>query len=422
MPAHHHPIPLHASATSSAMSSAMSSAISAWPREVPMKITRVRPWIVSGPPEEAGGRAELGGRLSYVFVQVETDEGLTGWGEITTYPGPIANRTIAAAIRELDGLLVGEDPTHVEALWHTVFRAFTYLGTRGAVTAMISGVDIACWDIKAQSLGVPIYELLGGPIRENVPLYTHFRYARTVEEMVQNAVGEVERGSVAIKTDPFMAAGGLSNSRYIDGQIEREVENTGVAMIAGIREAVGPDVQVLIDAHALYNVPTAVRLATRLAPYNITWFEEPCPPESYDALESVRNQVPTSICVGERLYTRFEFLPVLNRHLTDYVMPDVTWTGGISELKKIATLAETFYIPISPHDASGPVNLMAGAQVSITVPNFYRLEARRVKLDFYNAFLEQPLTVQGDALIVPQVPGLGVKLNLEYLKAHEIDG
>ena len=136
-------------------------------------------------------------------------------------------------------------------------------------------------------------------------------------------------------------------------------------MIEGIRKAVGPDVQVLIDAHAMYNVPTAVRLATRLAPYDITWFEEPVPPESYEALATVRNQVPVRICVGERLYTRFEFLPILNRHLTDYIMPDVTWTGGISELKKIATLAETFYTPISPHDASGPVNLMAGAQVAI---------------------------------------------------------
>src|SRR6266508_2389273 len=136
-----------------------------------MKITKVRPWIVSGPPEEAGGRPDRGGTLSYVFVQVETDEGLTGWGEITTYPGPAANRTIAAAIRELDSLLVGDDPMNIEATWHKVFRAFTYLGSRGAVTAMISGVDIALWDIKAQSLGVPVYELLGGPIRENVPLY-----------------------------------------------------------------------------------------------------------------------------------------------------------------------------------------------------------------------------------------------------------
>jgi galactonate dehydratase len=392
-----------------------------------MKITHVRPWFVQGPPEEAGTR-EPGGaprRATYVFVQVETEEGLTGWGEITTYPGAIANRTVIAAIRELDNLLAGDDPTQVEALWHKIFRAYTYLGTRGAVTAMISGVDIACWDIKAQALGVPVYELLGGKIRDTVQLYTHFLYAQTVEEMVENATGEVGRGSTAIKTDPFIAAGGEAMLRqhtaYTDGQIDRELENRGVAMIEGIREAVGPDIQVLIDAHAMYNVPTAVRLATRLAPYDITWFEEPVPPESYDALETVRNQVPVRICVGERLYTRFEFLPVLNRHLTDYVMPDVTWTGGISELKKIATLAETFYTPISPHDASGPVNLMAGAQVAITVPNFYRLEARRVKLDFYNTFLEEPLTVQGDAIIIPDRPGLGVKLDIEYLKANEID-
>ena len=267
---------------------------------------------------------------------------------------------------------------------------------------------------------MPIYELLGGKVREMIPLYTHFQSARTVEEMVASACGEVARGSMAIKTDPFMGAGGLSNFAYLDGQIERAVENTGVAMIAAIREAVGPDVEVLIDAHALYNVPTAVRLANRLAPYAITWFEEPCPPESYDALEQVRGHVPVRISVGERLYTRYEFLPVLSRHLTDYVMPDVTWTGGISELKKIATLTETFYVPMSPHDASGPLNLLAGAQVMMTVPNFYRLEARRVVLDFYSAFLHEPLEVQDGALLVPRTPGLGASLNLEYLEDHQI--
>ena len=285
---------------------------------------------------------------------------------------------------------------------------------------MVSGIDIALWDIKGQALGVPIYELLGGAVRETIPLYTHFQYAPTVKAMVANAVGEVQRGSRAIKTDPFMAAGGLSNFRYIDGQIDRAVENTAVAMIAGIRDAVGPDIEVLIDAHALYNVPTAVRLANRLAPYAITWFEEPCPPESYDALEQVRAQVPVRISVGERLYTRFEFLPVLNRHLTDYVMPDVTWTGGISELKKIATLAETFYIPISPHDASGPVNVLAGAQVMMSVPNFYRLEARRVDLGFYNAFIDVPLEVHDGALVVPKRPGLGASLDIAYLEAHQL--
>jgi galactonate dehydratase len=383
-----------------------------------MQITQIRPWHVTGPAADPDPAAP---KLSYVFVQVDTDEGLTGWGEITTYPGTIANRTIVAALRELNDFLRGADPMAIESIWHTVLRAFTYVGTRGATTAMISGIDIALWDIKAQSLGVPIYELLGGAVRESIPLYTHFQYARSVEQMVENATAEVERGSRAIKTDPFMAAGGLSNVRYIDGQIERSIENTGVAMIEGIRSAVGPDIEVLIDAHALYNVPTAVRLANRLAPCNITWFEEPCPPESYDALEQVRAQVPTRISVGERLYTRYEFLPVLNRHLADYVMPDVTWTGGISELKKIATLAETFYVPISPHDASGPVNVMAGAQVMMSVPNFYRLEARRVRMDFYNAFIEEPLQVRDGVLSVPPTPGLGIRLDTSYLEAHQIN-
>jgi len=380
-----------------------------------MKITCIRPWHVTGPAADGAS-----GKLSYVFVQVETDAGLTGWGEITTYPGTVANQTICAALREVDTFLRGEDAGAIEHIWHKLLRAFTYVGTRGATTAMLSGIDIALWDIKAQALGVPIYELLGGAVRSTIPLYTHFQYATSVEEMVDNAVAEVGRGSRAIKTDPFMAAGGLSNVTYVDGQIERSVENTAVAMIEGIRSAVGPDVEVLIDAHALYNVPTAVRLANRLAPSDITWFEEPCPPESYDALEQVRAQISTRISVGERLYTRFEFLPVLTRHLSDYVMPDVTWTGGISELKKIATLAETFYIPISPHDASGPINVLAGAQVMMTVPNFYRLEARRVQLDFYNAFLEEPLVVKDGALVVPKTPGIGGRLDVEYLKAHEI--
>ena len=169
-----------------------------------MQITRIRPWHVTGPAADPDPASP---KLSYVFVQVDTDDGLTGWGEITTYPGTIANRTIVAALSELDGFLRGEDPTAVESIWHKVLRAFTYVGTRGATTAMLSGIDIALWDIKAQALGVPIYELLGGAVREAIPLYTHFQYARSVEQMVENATAEVGRGSRAVKTDPFMAAG-----------------------------------------------------------------------------------------------------------------------------------------------------------------------------------------------------------------------
>ncbi|MCC6627639.1 MAG: mandelate racemase/muconate lactonizing enzyme family protein [Chloroflexi bacterium] len=389
-----------------------------------MKITDVRPWIVTGPPEESDSVTPDGHprRLEYVFIQVDTDAGLTGWGEITTYPGLTANRAIAAMIRETRDFLVGHDPSRIEEIWQRLFRLFTYMGTRGATTALISGIDIALWDIKGQALGVPIYELLGGPVRETVPLYTHFRYSRNVAEMAAGALGQVRLGAQGVKCDPFMAAGGLSNFGYLDGQISPEVEDTGVAMIAAIRAAVGPRVEVLIDAHALYNVPTAVRLATRLAPYNITWFEEPVPPESYAALKQVRDQVPTRICVGERQYTRFEFVPLFEQRLADYIMPDATWTGGISELKKIATLAEAYYVPISPHDASGPVNLLAGAHVAMTTPNFYRLEARRIDMSFYNAFVDEPLVVRDGALIVPRRPGLGIALNLDYLRANTAPG
>ena len=389
-----------------------------------MKITRVKPWIVTGPAEESGALGPAGRPRvpEYVFVQVDTDEGLTGWGEITTYPGRVANRAVAAALGEVEDFLAGDDASHIEAIWHKLFRAFTYVGSRGTATAIISAIDIALWDLRGQALGLPIYQLLGGPVRAAIPLYTHFLYARTVEEMVRNALGQIEGGSKAIKTDPFLAASAGSHTNYLDGQIPPAIEQRAVDMIAGIREAVGPSIEILIDAHAMFNVPTAVRLATRLAPYDITWFEEPVPPESYHALEQVRQQIPVRISVGERLYTRFEFLPILERHLTDYVMPDVTWTGGISELKKIATLAETFYVPISPHDASGPINLLAGAQVMMTVPNFYRLEARRVRPDFYNAFVDEPLVVRDGALVVPDRPGLGVSLDQDYLRANAVLG
>ena len=156
---------------------------------------------------------------------------------------------------------------------------------------------------------MPIYELLGGAVRETIPLYTHFQYSTNVEQMVENAVGEVGQ-RLAGDQDRPVHGGRRVEQRHATSTARSTatVENTGVAMIAGIREAVGPDIEVLIDAHALYNVPTAIRLANRLAPYDITWFEEPCPPESYDALEQVRAQVPTRISVGDELVRRLRGL------------------------------------------------------------------------------------------------------------------
>jgi galactonate dehydratase len=393
-----------------------------------MKITAISPWLVAVPNHEPGilysqgqpGSAPASAvpTRQYVFVQVDTDDGITGWGEITTYPGPVANRAVCSVVRELAPLLIGHDATRIEDAWHRVFRTFTYVGTRGFTTAVVSGIDIALWDIRGKALGLPIYDLLGGAVRESIAVYTHFPYARSAEDSASNARVPVRDGIKAIKTDPFWEEMGRTGTRYLDGNISAAGEQKGVDIVAAIREAVGPDVEILIDAHALYNVPTAIRLANRLAPYNITWFEEPVPPESYHALRQVREQVPTRICVGERLHTRFEFVPVLEQRLADFIMPDVTWTGGISELKKISTMAEAYYVPVSPHDASGPINVMAGAHVMMTVPNFYKLETMRSKLTAYDAFIAEPLTCIDGNLQVPRTPGLGIEINVDYLRAH----
>ncbi len=197
-------------------------------------------------------------------------------------------------------------------------------------------------------------------------------------------------------------------------------EEHGVALIAAVREVVGPETEILIDCHGRFDVATAIRLADRLAPYKIGWFEEPVPVESYNALAQVREHISVPICVGERLHTRYEFVPIFENKLADYVMPDVTWAGGISELKKIATLAEAYYVPITPHDASGPINVVAGAHVMMTVPNFYKLETSRAKLNAYDVLVDHPLDVRDGHLHLSRRPGLGFDLNVEYLRSKAI--
>jgi galactonate dehydratase len=168
-------------------------------------------------------------------------------------------------------------------------------------------------------------------------------------------------------------------------------------------------------------VPTAIRLCRTLEEAgNIDWFEEPVPPESFNALKQVRDKVNAPISWGERGHTKWDFVPILENRLADYIMPDVTWTGGITELKKISALCEAYYIPVSPHDASGPINVVAGAQVMMTVPNFYKLETAQWNLAVYNAFIRTPLDNSNGSLKLARAPGLGIEMNREYLEANEI--
>jgi galactonate dehydratase len=383
-----------------------------------MKITKVTPWLVNAPRpylDTAGEKPQDG---EYVFVQVETDAGLSGWGEFTV-SSPWANRAMCAILAQVGGLIEGDDPSRIEATWHKIFREFTYMGTRGAVSSVVSAIDIALWDIRGKQLGLPIYQLLGGPVRDSIALYTHPNGGRTPESIAAACKAIVETGHTALKTDPFPLQAEEANG-YLSGQIDAAGEELGVNIIAAVRQAVGPDIEILIDCHGRFNVATAIRLAKRLEPLQIGWFEEPVPVESYHALRQVRDNTNVPICVGERLYTRYEFVPIFEGELADYIMPDVTWTGGISELKKIATMAEAYFVPVSPHDASGPINIAAGAHVMMTTPNFYKMETARAKLNSYDVLIDQPLDIRDGCLHLSERPGLGFEMNIDYLRDRAI--
>jgi galactonate dehydratase len=380
-----------------------------------MKITSVEPWLVKASSSYWG---------EYLFVEVKTDAGISGWGEITSTT-KIANRALCAILKQMGGQIAGEDPSKIERLWHKMFRSFTYMGSRGAACECVSAIDIALWDIRGKVLGLPVYELLGGAVRDEISLYTHPDQSKFTSEqgVIDEITDIVKSGHKALKFDPFPYQGSREQrDGYLDGMMSRADERKAADLTALVRKTAGPEIEVLIDAHGRFDVPTAIRLCRSLEEAGqIDWFEEPVPPESYGALKQVREKVNAAISVGERAHTKWDFVRILEDKLTDYIMPDVTWTGGITEMKKIATLAEAFYVPISPHDAGGPINILAGAHVMMTVPNFYRLETSRWNLNCYNELMHTRFDNSNGELKLPKVPGLGIELDRDYLENNKIE-
>ena len=382
-----------------------------------MKIVDLKIWVT---------RPNVSSR-SYVFLRIDTDEGISGIGEATSSGGGgsiivgnilnfLKNSTVKEDFRET---LIGENPEHVDLIWHKLFRRFTGGGGFGGfVTTVMSGIDIALWDIKGKIANKPIYEILGGgPVRDQIEMYTHVQPGDP--SYAANQARElVSKGFKTIKLDPFQPEMKQHHRRYIQGMISPKAATLGQDTVAAIRESVGPEIEILIDCHGNFKVPTAIKIAKKLEPYNIGWFEEPVQPNSNEALKQVKESVNVPICVGERLYTRWDFLPILKENLAEYLMPDILWTGGISELYKISTLAETFYVPVSPHDASGPINILAGAHTMMTVPNFFKLEMNHSSLPTLNMMITEPININQGYLELPSRPGLGVELNEDYLESH----
>jgi galactonate dehydratase len=364
--------------------------------------------------------------LPWSFVEVHTDEGVVGLGECTDYRG---TPLLADGIEAIKPIVVGADPANIEEIWQRIFRHYTTFSGRGYISHLISGIDVALWDLRGKVLGQPIYRLIGGPVRETVPLYTHIQdqwyEGVTIADAVRWAKETKADGYEAFKTDPFKWQGqrlggghwGANRVEYLNPKSIAEA----VDWIAAVREAVGDDYELMVDAHGRFDVASAIKGARALEPFNLIWYEEPVPPESFAALREVREATSIPICVGERLFTRYDFVPVFEQRLADFIMPDILWTGGISEIKKIAAMAEAYYVRISPHDALGPVSIMAGAHVSITTPNFYRLECLHRWFPDFAKIITPMFTVRSGAIVLSDRPGLGFELDHEAAARYRVD-
>ena len=346
-------------------------------------------------------------RTNWVFVKVLTDDGLHGVGEATL---EYRELTVAQAERELERPLVGQDAPNNEAIWHRAYRDVYWRGGPVLMSAL-SAVDMALWDIKGKELGVPVYQLLGGKVRDEVPCYANgwFAPARTPAEFAEKARQAVAAGFRGLKWDPF-------GSAYLD--IDKRALRGALQCIEAVVNAVGPEVDILIEGHGRFNVPTAVRIAHALEDYDIHWFEEPVPPDNLEALAEVRQRSRVPIAAGERIYSRWDYQRFFALRCADFVQPDVSHVGGIMEVKKIAAQAEANHLAICPHNPSGPVANAATLQLAACVPNFTVLETMSADIPQRGLISTERLVFRDGKLGIPDAPGLGIDLNEEAIAAH----
>jgi galactonate dehydratase len=339
-------------------------------------------------------------RTNFVFVKLYTDEGLEGVGEATLEWKTL---TIVSALEELERVLVGQDPFETDRLIETLHRD-SYWRTGAVFRTALGAVDAALLDIKGKALGVPVFELLGGKQRERIACYAnHWFYgARTPQTYAENAKKAVAMGYRALKWDPFGTA---------DLEMSPAQRHETVDIVAAVREAVGPDIDLMLDVHGRLNVPTAIAMCRALAPYNLRWIEEPVPPESIDALVEVRRASPVPIAAGERWFEPAKFLEALTKGAVDVLQPDVSHAGGLAEVKRIAHMAHIQYIPVAPHNPVGPVMNAMTLHTSVAIPNFSIFETVSVDVPWRKELVKETLVFDNGDLLAPTAPGLGVELN-----------
>ncbi|MBM3810967.1 MAG: galactonate dehydratase [Acidimicrobiia bacterium] len=331
----------------------------------------------------------------WLFLKIHTNAGITGLGEPITEGRAL---TCATAIKEIEPYLVGKDPRPVMHHWQAIYRHAFYRGGP-ILTSALSGIDMALWDIKGKALGVPVYELLGGPTRNKVRVYSHARTLDTVR-------ADIKRGFTAFKTGPAKRTGsdGRSYARYVETpkQVQYAVER-----FAELRKVVGDDIDIGIDFHGAISPATAKLLIKGIEPYNPMFVEEPCQCQNHDVMAEIAKGTHLPIATGERVFTKWGFREVLEKGAATILQPDMCHAGGISEVRLIAGMAEAYYASIAPHNPLGPISLAAGVQLAASIPNFLIQE----QVSLGEGYLKQPFQVKGGYLDLPPAPGLGIELD-----------
>ncbi|MFA0740400.1 MAG: hypothetical protein DFNUSKGM_000506 [Candidatus Fervidibacter sacchari] len=323
----------------------------------------------------------------YLFVKVTTDEGIIGWGEGL----PDNFRSVAAFVDECRRFLIGQNPFQIEHLWQTLFRGFFWKGGFVHCSA-ISAIEMALWDIKGKAMGVPVYELLGGKVRDRIRLYAHIG-GETLDDLRRSAELRLKQGFTAVKFCPIEPMRPLEGPKLIRQAVER---------VKAVREVLGWENDLMLDLHGRTTPAVAILLAEEVAPYKPMWIEEPCQPLNVDALAEVAYRSPVPIATGERLFTRWQFREVLEKRAAAVLQPDPCICGGIFELRKIAAMAETYYVGIAPHNPYGPINTAAALRLAACIPNFVIQE----HVTLGEGFLKQPFEQVNGYVAVPEGIGL----------------
>ena len=382
-----------------------------------MKITDCKTFVVGNPPPHFGGQY-------FIFVKLITDTGIAGYGEV--YSVPFHPHVAARMIEDVFARQVeGTDPFKIERLWRIVYSSGFTQRPDTSILGILSGIEMACWDIVGKALGKPVYELLGGQVHERLRSYTYI-YPEPDDKTdvyidpdlaVERALKYADMGFTAVKFDPVSPF-----TAFDPRQLSLEALDRAERFVRMLREALGPRCDLLFGTHGQMTTSSAIRLAKRLEPYDPLWLEEPTPPENAEEMARVARQTSIPIATGERLGSKYEFARLLSEQAASILQMNLGRVGGILEAKKIAGMAEAHYAQIAPHLYCGPIVGAANVQISACTPNFLILESIQDWGGFHTEILKTPMQWEEGYVIPPSAPGLGVELDEEVAARHPYEG